>query len=469
MLDRTETDSPREYCAVIGISLKAGAAHDAAARAYDGLLALQHRGQEGAGIAVARGGVIHCEKNPGLVTDALTQDAMDRLDGASYAVGHTRYSTAGGQTAANIQPFVAEYLTGRVATVHNGNIVNAAKLRHMLQSRGLTFTATSDSEVISVLAASHSLYSGSVTHGAVQAARELHGAFSLCLLTGDGMLLAMRDPNGFRPLCLGQSPDGLCVASESCALAATGFSFVRDIKPGELIVCENGELTSSEIFDQDDRAGLCVFEYVYFARPDSDIDGLSVFAARHAMGRTLAQEYPVDADVVCPVPDSGTEAALGYAAESGIPYASAFVKNRYIGRSFIYPTQAQREAAVRLKLNPLRANVENRRVVLVDDSIVRGTTSAKIIRALREAGATEVHVRVSSPPFRYPCYFGTDVDDRRSLIANSLDTEGICRAIGADSLGYISVGGLLSACSVPGRSARYCDGCFTGRYGIEIE
>jgi len=447
-----------EECAVFGVSLTAD---EAAGVTYNGLLALQHRGQEGAGIAVAEGNHIHCRKDVGLVSEVFSGRALGQLPKGRVAVGHTRYSTTGGNIKENVGPFVTEYLTGRIATAHNGNITNAKDIRDGLESFGLHFGATSDSEVVSSLIAYYITKEGGELQGVVRAAQLLRGAFSL-VIAGGGKLIALRDPSGYRPLCLGQNETGCAVASESCALDACGFPPLRCVLPGEVLVIENGEITHQEVLlHQKERGGgLCIFEYVYFARPDSVIDGLSVYEARYNMGLALAAEHPVEADVVCGVPDSGLEAASGYSAGSGLPLAAGFVKNRYIGRSFIYPTQSQRDSAVRLKLNPLAANIAGKRVVLVDDSIVRGTTSAKIVRSLKNAGAKEVHMRISSPPFRYTCHYGTDIDSEENLIANQMNTEEICRRIGADSLGYISIGGLAGAC---GKCALpFCTACFTG-------
>lgn len=449
----------REECAVFGVSLTAEAA---AGITYNGLLALQHRGQEGAGIAVANGSQIMCHKDVGLVSEVFSGAAIEKLKGARLAVGHTRYSTTGNNTKENVGPFVTEYLTGRIATAHNGNITNAREIREELKGYGLNFKATSDSEVVSSLTAYRIMKEEDTLRGVIKAAGSLNGAFSLIILTGENKLIAVRDPNGYRPLCMGKSEIGIAVASESCALEATGFEFMRDILPGEVVVIENGKITCqvTALENKRDNCGLCIFEYVYFARLDSVIDRLSVYEARYNMGLVLAEEYPVDADVVCGVPDSGLEAAIGYSAKSGIPLVTGFVKNRYIGRSFIYPTQAQRESAVRLKLNPLSANVREKRIVLVDDSIVRGTTSEKIVRSLKNAGAKEVHMRVSSPPFRHACHFGTDIDSEENLIANQIGLNEICRGIGADSLGYIGIDGLKRACSKCALS--FCTACFTG-------
>ena len=454
-----------EECAVFGVSLKEG--EEAPGLCYNGLLALQHRGQEGAGIAAARGNALTCQKGLGLVSEAFSPAALAGLPAAGQAIGHARYSTTGANTLENVQPFVTEYLTGRIATAHNGNVTNARSLREKLRPFGLEFSATSDSQVVSSLIAYMVLRKGDFFTGVREACKLLQGAFSLVVLSGDGRLAAVRDPNGYRPLCLGESREGLAVASESCALDSCGFTFLRDVAPGEIVLLERGKLTHSERCLTAPRQSLCVFEYVYFARPDSVIDGLSVYEARLNMGRALAREHPVEADLVCGVPDSGLEAAMGYAEESGIPYASGFVKNRYIGRSFIFPTQAQREHAVDLKLNPLRSAVAGKRVVLVDDSIVRGTTCARIVSAMRRAGAKEVHLRISSPPFTHTCHFGTDIGDEENLIANRLTLREIEAQTGADTLGYISLEGLREACR--GSRLPLCDGCFTGRYATPVE
>ncbi|MDR1000192.1 MAG: amidophosphoribosyltransferase [Clostridiales bacterium] len=462
-----QTRKPREYCALFGVSLKPDAPNpESAGVTYNGLLALQHRGQEAAGIAVLHGNGLYCQKGMGLVSEVFGGDKLRRFPSSRTAIGHTRYSTTGSNTWENGQPFVTEYLTGRIATAHNGNITNAIYLREKLLSLGLNFTATSDSEVISSLIAYYTMKIGSILDGIKYACDMLRGAFCLVLITGDNQVIALRDPTGFRPLCLGKNEHGVAVASESCALDSCGYSFVRDVKPGEVVVLNNGKIVHEEIIlrNNDRDAGLCIFEYVYFARPDSVIDGLSVYEARYNMGKILSEEYPVDAEAVCGVPDSGLEAAIGYSAASGIPLVPGFAKNRYIGRSFIYPVQSQRENAVNLKLNPLSANVAGKRVVLVDDSIVRGTTSGNLVRALKRAGATEVHFRVSSPPFLFTCHYGTDIDDEKNLIANNMSLCDICKQIGADSLGYISIEGLKRACA--SSRLNFCAKCFSGERDI---
>lgn len=452
-------DKLHEECAVFAVSTHSD---EAAGITYNGLLSMQHRGQEGSGIAVLSDHTLHCYKDVGLVSEVFSSGILAQLPPSRLAVGHNRYSTTGNNTAANVQPFITEFLTGRIATVHNGNITNARQIKAFLTARGLDFHATSDSEVISSLIAYHCTKSDNPLNGVIDAAKELVGAFSLVVLSSEKKLIAVRDPSGFRPLCIGRCSNGIAVASESCALDSAGFTFVRDVRPGEVVVVEDGEITFEKVVLSPvvPDSGLCIFEYVYFARPDSIIDGLSVYQARCNMGRALAREYPVEADAVCGVPDSGLEAAAGYAAESGIPLVPGFVKNRYIGRSFIYPTQSARESAVRLKLNPLKINVENKRIVLVDDSIVRGTTSRRIISALKSAGAREVHMRVSSPPFRFTCHYGTDIDSEENLAANRMSLEELRRQLGADSLGYISLKGLKTACAQSGMP--FCTKCFSG-------
>ena len=451
-----------EECGIFGILTNT---EEAAGLTCNALLALQHRGQEGAGIAVLKNGSLLYHKNIGLVSEVFHKGVMAKLPRADMAIGHVRYSTTGGNTRSNTQPMITEYLTGRIAAAHNGNIVNAAAIRARLEAEGCSFAATNDSEVISSLIAWEALHGESIEDAVATAAAQLRGAFSLVVLSSRDRLIALRDGAGFRPLCLGQNSHGFAVASESCALDSAGFTFVRDILPGEMVIIHRDGTLESRMVLSNARQGLCIFEYVYFARTDSTLDGLSVYEARIQMGRMLAKEHPVEADMVCGVPDSGLEAAIGYAMESGLPYQHGFVKNRYIGRSFIFPSQAQRDAAVRLKLNPLRVNVEGKRVVLVDDSIVRGTTSARIVQSLRQAGAKEVHLRISSPPFRHSCHFGTDIDSEENLIANRMSLEEICKQIGADSLGYISLEGLKTACG----QARLplCTGCFNGDYPVK--
>lgn len=453
------TDKLKEECAVFGVS---SICRNAAAVTVIGLTALQHRGQEGCGIALSDGRRLYLHKNTGLVQEVFTEEIYNSFSECSAAVGHNRYSTTGVNCRENLGPFVFEYLTGRIAVSHNGNVTNADTLKKRLEIEGISFQATSDSEVLSALIAYSILKEGEIKSGIIKAVRQLEGAFSLVVMTGDGSLYVIRDGSGYRPLCMGIREEAVAVASESCALESCGFEFLRDVYPGELVVLNGGKIKESEIIltNKSENSGICIFEYVYFARPDSVLDGQSVYEARRKMGQQLAAESPAAADIVIGVPDSGLDAAFGYSEASQIPYACGFVKNRYIGRSFICPTQEERIQAVRLKLNPLTAVVKGKRIVLIDDSIVRGTTSKKIIENLRRAGALEIHVRISSPQFRYGCNYGTDIDGEEHLLANQMSTEEIRDAIGADSLEFISVEGLKTACG--DCTLSFCTHCFTG-------
>ncbi len=452
-------DKLHEECAVFGVNLHTD---EAIGINYNGLLALQHRGQEGAGIAATYKNKIISHKDVGLVSEVFSKENLSNLPRSKVSIGHNRYSTTGLNLRENVGPFVTEFLTGRIATSHNGNIINAMEIKKELMSYGINFHATSDSEVIASLVAYNIMQENNLLKGIVKATKRLKGAFSLIIIDDKGRTVAVRDPDGFRPLCIGKNQYGMAVSSESCGLDACGFQFIRDVKAGEIILIENGEIIHEEIAltEKNPNYGLCIFEYVYFARPDSTIDGLNVYDARVNMGKILAQESPVDADLVCGVPDTGIEVALGYSLESNIPFDFALAKNRYIGRSFIYPTQAQRENAVRLKLNPLSSNVAGKRIVLVDDSIVRGTTSAKIVSALRNAGAREIHMKISSPPFKYTCNFGTDIDSEENLIANKMSLDEIAKRIGVDTLSYISLKGLKMSCANSGM--KFCTNCFSG-------
>lgn len=458
-------DKLHEECAVFGVSLVSE--NEAAGITYNGLLTLQHRGQQSAGIAVVSGNEIICRKNEGLVSEVFSSKVLSSFPEARTAVGHTRYSK-NGNSAEGAGPFITEYLTGRIASSLNGTLANADEIRDRLRSHGLNFHVNSSSELVSSLIAYCIMKEENPLRGVIRAANDLRGAFSLIIMTGDGKLIAVRDPNGYRPLCFGKSEAGVAVASESCALDTCGFGFLRDVKPGEVICAENGQITFQgvELRKKRKTAGLCIFEYVYIARTDSLIDGLNVYEARYNMGRVLAREYPVEADVVCGVPDTGLDAAIGYSAASGIPLVSGFVMNRYVGRSFIYPTQSQRESVARIKLNPLTANVKGKRVVVVEDSIVRGTITSTIPR-LKAAGAKEVHFLISSPPFVHMCHYGTDIPKPEDLIANRMSLDEIRERMGADSLGYISMDGLREACGKC--SLPFCTNCFTGDNGMEEE
>ena len=452
-----------EACGVFGIYAQDESINVAEA-AYYGLFALQHRGQESAGIAVADGKGIKHYRNLGLVPEVFDEEILHGLTGR-ISIGHVRYSTFGSKDVINSQPLVARCKIGMLALAHNGNLVNAPKLRRKLEMSGSIFHGTSDTEVIAYLLTQNRLVTPNIEMAVSRTMDDIEGAYSLVIMTHT-KLIAARDPNGFRPLCIGELPDGngYAFASESCALDAVGAKFVRDVRPGEIVIADRNGLRTME-----DHCGaaphtMCVFEYIYFARPDSVIEGTCVHEARLQAGRFLAQEHPVEADVVIGAPDSGLDAALGYAQESGIPYGVGFIKNKYVGRTFIQGSQAQRESSVRIKLNAISSTVKGKRVVLVDDSIVRGTTIANLIHLLKHAGAKEVHVRVSSPPFLYPCYFGTDVPSNQLLIASSHSTEEIRQLIGADSLGYMKIEDLQSMVG----DLPLCKACFDNHYPMDI-
>ncbi len=433
---------------------------------YLALYALQHRGQEACGIAVNDDGVFTHERDVGLVPEVFTPERLAHLGKGNMAIGHVRYSTTGSISRNNAQPLVIRHIKGNMSLAHNGNLVNSAELRRAFELKGAIFHATTDTEVIAYAITSARLTSTTTEEAIEKVMYELKGAYSVVVMTAT-KLIAFRDPQGFRPLCLGKTKDGaVVVASESCALDSIGAAFWRDVRPGEIVVIDR-EGVSSITTHCGQKTAMCVFEYIYFARPDSFLEGVSVHTARRRAGRFLAQEYPVEADIVIGVPDSGIDAAMGYAEESGIPYGVGFIKNRYVGRSFIQPTQGQRESAVRIKLNTLRANLEGKRVVMIDDSIVRGTTSKRIASLLWEAGVKEVHMRVSSPPFIAPCYFGTDIDSKDKLIACRLGSaEEIGRELGVTSLGYLSVENTHRLAAEAG--LQFCDGCFTDRYPVEV-
>ena len=456
-----------EECGVFGIFNRDAESVDTARCVYYALYALQHRGQEACGIAVNDGNLISLYKDLGLVHEVFDEKILSGMKG-SIAIGHARYSTTGGNNRRNIQPLGVDYIKGSLVIAHNGNVSNAALLRQELEQQGAVFQCTSDTEVIAFLIAKERLTADSVEEAVARVAPRLEGSFSL-LVMSPKKLIALRDPKGMRPLCMGHLGKSPVFASESCALDSIGASFDRDVRPGELIVVdENGErVMESGINPDASKCALCVFEHIYFARPDSVIDGKSVHEARIRAGEFLARDYPVDADIVVGVPDSGIDAAIGYSRASGIPYEIGFIKNKYIARTFISPGQSSREDKVRIKLNPIPDAVRGKRVVLVDDSIVRGTTSERIVRLLRDAGATEIHMRISAPPFLNPCYYGTDIDSREMLIACHHTVEEIASIIGADSLGYLRVdrlGGLIG-CPV---GEGYCDACFTSDYPTEI-
>lgn len=456
-------DEIHEECGVFGVYDLDG--KDVAGSIYYGLFALQHRGQESCGIAVSDTmgpkGKVSSMKGMGLVNEVFTPEGLESLRG-DIGVGHVRYSTAGASNIANTQPLVLNYVKGTLALAHNGNIVNAPELRKELEYTGAIFQTTIDSEVIAYHIARERLKTANVEGAVKNAMTKIAGSYSLIVMS-PRKLIGARDPFGFRPLCIGKRENTYILASESCALDAVNAAFVRDVLPGEIVtITKEGILSDTSLCQP--KVAKCIFEYIYFARPDSKIDGVSVYNSRIMAGRILAQEHPVEADLVVGVPDSGNAAAMGFAMETGIPYGMAFVKNSYVGRTFIKPKQSMRESSVRIKLNVLTEAVKGKRVVMIDDSIVRGTTSARIVGMLKAAGATEVHVRISSPPFLNPCYFGTDVPSDDQLIAHNNTVEQICKIIGADSLGYLSVERLSEL--IEGDMG-YCDACFTGTYPIE--
>lgn len=458
-------DKLREECGVFGAYDLDG--KDVASTIYYGLLALQHRGQESCGIAVSdtKGpkGKVLSHKDMGLVNEAFNAENISKLKG-DIGVGHVRYSTAGSSTRENAQPLVLNYVKGTLGLAHNGNLINAPALRHELEYTGAIFQTTIDSEVIAYHIARERLNSKTVEEAVGRAMHKIKGAYSLVIMS-PRKLIGARDPFGFRPLCIGKRDNTYLLASESCALDTIGAAFVRDVLPGEIVMIspEKGiESDMSHALQPEDTA-RCVFEYIYFARPDSYIDGESVYNSRILAGKYLAIDSPVEADMVVGVPESGNCAAMGYAMQSGIPYGTAFVKNAYVGRTFIKPGQKSRESSVQVKLNAIRESVEGKRIIMIDDSIVRGTTSDRIVRMLREAGAKEVHMRVSSPPFLWPCYFGTDVPAREQLIAYNRSTQEIRGIIGADSLAYLKEERLHEIVNGLG----ICKGCFTGKYPME--
>ena len=461
--DNYAKEGLHEECGVFGI-FSDGTISPAYA-CYNGLLALQHRGQESCGIAVTDDGVIDYYKNMGLVTEVFNNNILDSLPG-QMGISHVRYSTAGGSVLENAQPLVMRYVKGTLAVAHNGNLTNAVEIRRELEQTGAIFQTTIDSEVICYVVARERLKCHSVEEAVANAMQKIKGAYSL-LVMSPRKLIAARDPHGFRPLCMGKYNDSYVFASESAALDACGAKFVRDVEPGEIIVVDNKKgMRSIKPDFKEKKKSICIFEYIYFARSDSLIDGVSVYESRKKAGRILAREFPVEADMVIGVPESGIDAAIGYSEESGIPYQKAIVKNSYIGRTFIKPTQKDRMKSVHIKLNPIADMVKGKRVVMIDDSIVRGTTIDRIVTMLREAGAKEVHMRISSPPFMWPCYYGTDIPSRGELIACNHTIEEITKLSGADSLGYLPVEYLHEMIGYA--DVGFCDGCFTGKYPAEI-
>jgi len=454
-----------EECGVLGI-YDGTMAGDAASESYYGLFALQHRGQESCGIAVSDNGKITGHKGVGLVREIFDEKEIRHLGKGQMAIGHTRYSTFGTINHTNAQPLIVQHMNGMLAIAHNGNLTNALELRRELESSGAIFHTTIDSEIISYMIIRERLHTSSTEEAVSKAMERIEGAYSLVVMSY-GKLIGVRDPHGFRPLVIGKRADGQIIfASETCALDALGAEYIRDVEAGEIVVADANGIHSVKDHCSKFNESICVFEYVYFARPDSYIHNMSVQKARVNAGRILAREHPVDADVVIGVPDSGLPAAEGFATESGIPLGTGFIKNKYIARTFIQPTQQERENAVRMKLNVVRNIVKGKRVVMVDDSIVRGTTSGRIVKLLRDAGAAEVHVRLSSPPFISECYYGTDVDSKENLIACKMTVDEICQYIGADTLGYLSVEGVREMAKEAG--CGFCTGCFTGNYPAPV-
>ena len=450
----------KECCALFGVYAPGD---DVARLTFFGLYSLQHRGQESSGIATADGKQIHVHTKMGLVAQAFDEGVLGQL-GGDIAIGHNRYSTTGSSRAGNAQPIVVEGPAGRLALGHNGNIVNARELRQQLEEQGYTFTTTTDSEIIAymILFSTRTTWPERIRH----AMKRLVGAYSLVLLTEDA-LYGVRDPLGVRPLCLGKLNGGWVISSESCALDHIGAQFIRDIEPGEIVVINAKGLRSYKDRRNTTKRGLCIFEYIYFARPDSLISGRRVYSAREAMGASLAQEHPVAADMVIGVPDSATTAGIGYSQASGIPFTEGLLKNRYVGRTFIEPDQRIRELGVKLKFNPMPERLEGKSVVLVDDSIVRGTTTPRVIALLRRAGVKEVHMRICAPPIRHPCFLGVDMASHWELIAAYKEVPEIAQFIGADTLGYLSVERLIDSIALP--RELFCLACFTGDYPVPVQ
>ncbi len=452
----------KEECGVFGVYNYDGQ-QDAANIIYYGLYALQHRGQECCGIAVNDDGTIIYHKDMGLVPEVFNDTILNHLKG-TMGIGHVRYSTSGSSLRENAQPLVSKYKKGTLTIAHNGNIVNAHDLRKEFEDNGAIFQTTSDSEVIAYIIARERIKCHSIEEAISRAIPYLKGSYSMVVMS-PRKLIAVRDPWGIRPLSFGKTAHSYIFSSETCGLDTVDAQFVRDLKPGEIVTIDKDGIRTDESHCGGGHK-ICIFEYIYFARPDSVVEGISVYDARRRAGNFLSMEHPVDADIVIAVPDSGTDAAIGYAEQSGIPYGVGLIKNRYIGRTFIQPTQQQRVRAVRIKLNALKDTVRGKRVVMVDDSIVRGTTSQRIVQMIRDAGATEVHMRISCPPFLYPCYFGTDIPSQEMLIAVNHTVEETCKIIGADSLGYLSLENLSRILGGEGRD--HCDACFTGNYPMDV-
>lgn len=454
--------SLHEECGVFGVY--SDKPIDTAGICYYGLYALQHRGQESCGIVVNDDGVFCSHKDMGLVSEVFSPETLSRFPHGNMAVGHVRYGTTGSTNRNNCQPIEVNHQKGKMALAHNGNLSNASALRDKLELSGAIFQTTSDTETIAYIVTRERLTSPSIEEAVSRAMNTLDGAYSLCLMSSTKMI-AVRDPYGFRPLCYGMLEDGTyIVASESCAVTAVGGTVIRDLLPGEILVFTKNGIVSRKEHCNTKNKNICIFEYIYFARPDSVIDGVSVHSARIRAGEVLAKAHPADADVVVGVPDSGLDAALGFSRYSGIPYGIGLIKNKYIGRTFISPGQSNRLDKVKIKLSPVEDTIKGKRVVLVDDSIVRGTTSGRIVKLLREAGAAEIHMRISAPEFLNPCYYGTDIDSKEHLIANKLNTEQIAKEIGVDSLGFLPIDELKTLVG----NTHYCSACFDGNYPTEI-
>ena len=447
-----------EKCGVFGIKSRSDG--PLAHTVYYGLYALQHRGQESAGIVVNHDREFYSHKDLGLVSEVFSQEELDRLPKGNIAIGHVRYGTTGGTLRVNCQPIEVHHHKGNLALAHNGNLSNADRLHKSLEEEGAIFHTTSDTEIIAYMITRHRLKEKSIEDAVSKAMYDLEGAYSL-VITSPTKMIAVRDPHGFRPLCYGVTKDGsYVVASETCALYAVGAEWVKDLEPGEMLVFDDNRVTSRREHCDSAPKRICIFEYIYFARPDSRIDEISVHRSRLLLGSILAKTAPVDADIVIGVPDSGLAAALGYSHEAGIPYGIGLIKNKYIGRTFISPGQEDRIDKVKIKLSPVKSEIEGKRIVLIDDSIVRGTTMGQIVRMLRDAGAKEVHIRISAPPFLHPCYYGTDIDSEENLIACHMSVPEICKETGADSLAYLP---LKTLKEITGKSD-YCAACFDGEY-----
>ncbi|MEE1355158.1 MAG: amidophosphoribosyltransferase [Absicoccus porci] len=451
-----------EECGVFGVYAKQPM--DVAKTAYYGLYALQHRGQESCGIVVNQDGLFYSKKDLGLVSDVFHQEDLASLPQGKMAIAHCRYGTTGATNRANVQPLEVNHQKGPLALAHNGNLTNAYELRNQLELGGAIFHTTADTETIAYLVTQQRLKTGSIEEAIRRTMDQLEGAYSLLFMSPSKMI-AVRDPHGFRPLCYGQCDDGTyVVASESCALDVVNAHFIRDLEPGEMLVFYQNGVQSYRHHIHEKQKHICIFEYIYFARPDSVIDGISIHEARKKAGEVLWEACPVEADAIVGVPDSGLDAALGYSQASGIPYVMGFMKNRYIGRTFISPGQNSRMDKVHIKLNPISSEIKGKRIVLIDDSIVRGTTSAQIVRLLRDAGAKEIHVRISAPPFLNPCFYGTDIDSKENLIACHHTVPEICKIIDADSLEYLPLDQLYKLIN----HHDYCDACFSGNYPTPV-